>query len=125
MIEHRRYLRHLPPVNTFAALGKKYAKVGKVKNISLGGLSFEYICGNDTAQNLSQIDLFVVGNVFHLYNVPCRTIYDIQIYVPHVQNHFTKILTTKRCGIEFDNLSYDFFVQLKLFLQLCTCEFLS
>lgn len=125
MIEHRRYSRHLPPVNTFAALGEEYAKVGKVKNISLGGLSFEYICGEDITQNSSQIDLFVVGNFFHLYNVPCKMIYDIQIHVPHVENHFTKILTTNRCGIQFKVLSDDVLVQLKLFLNICSDEYLS
>ena len=122
MIEHRRYDRYLPLGDTFAALGKKYEKVGKVKNVSMGGLSFEYICGENTTQNSSQIDIFVVGNVFHLYSVPCKMVYDIQIHVPHVNNHFAKILTTKRCGVQFEDLSDDILIQLKLFLKMCSYE---
>jgi hypothetical protein len=117
MIEHRRYTRLSPPANTFAALGSKYVKVGKVKDISLGGLSFEYICGEGTNQNSSQVDIFVVGNVFHLYNVPCKMIYDVQIHVPHVNNNFVKILTTKRCGLQFKELPEDNLVQLKLLIE--------
>ena len=116
-IEQRKYARFLPPAQAFAALGSKYTKVGKVKNISLGGLAFEYITGEEKDGNFSQVDIFLVGDVFHLYNVPCKMVYDIQIHVPHVNNTFIKKLTTKRCGIKFDELSKDAIIQLELFLE--------
>ena len=117
IIEQRKYARFLPPSQAFAALGSKYTRVGKVKNISLGGLAFEYITGEETNSNFSQVDIFLVGDVFHLYNVPCKMVYDIQIPVPHVNNTFIKKLTTKRCGIKFDELSKDAIIQLELFLE--------
>ena len=47
--ERRRYIRFLPTVNAFAALGVGFSKIGKIINISIGGLSFGY---------LSQIEKF-------------------------------------------------------------------
>ena len=117
IIEHRKHLRLLPPPNTFAALGNNYSRVGKVKDISLDGLSFEYLSGECTEINSSQVDIFMVGNVFHLYNVPCRMVYDIQVHVPHVNNNYIKILTTKRCGLKFKEISEDDLAQLRLFLE--------
>jgi hypothetical protein len=116
IIEHRKHVRLLPPSNTFAAIGSKYSKIGKVKDISLGGLSLEYLSGASTSMNPSKVDIFLVGNIFHLYDVPCRIVYDIQIHVPHVNNKFIKILTTKRCGIKFETIPEGDFTQLKLFL---------
>ena len=117
IIEQRKYARFLPPSQAFAALGSTYTRVGKVKNISLGGLAFEYIIGEETNSNFSRIDIFLVGDVFHLYNVPCKMVYDIQIHVPYVNNTFIKKLTTKRCGIKFDGLSEDAITQLEFFLE--------
>jgi hypothetical protein len=121
-VEHRKYARYLPQNNAFAALGSKYTRVGKIIDISLGGLAFDYISGEYSGQNSSRVDIFLVGNVFHLYNLPCKMVYDIKIHVPHVNNNFIKILTTKRCGVEFGELSDDNLAKLKLFLQINTTE---
>lgn len=117
MIEHRKHFRFLPPPNTFAALGINYSRVGKVKDISHDGLSFEYLSGESTGKNPSRVDIFVVGGIFHLYNIPCEMVYDIEVHVPHVNNNYIKILTTKRCGIKFKKMSKDEFAQLSLFLE--------
>jgi len=116
-IERRKQVRFIPPVNTYAALGKNYSKVGTVKDISFEGLSFEYIGGELSNEDPSKIDIFLVGNVFHLYNVPCKIVYEIEVHVPHVNNMFIKVLTTKRCGIKFHQLNDDDLLQLKLFIE--------
>ena len=122
IIEHRKHVRLLPPPNTYAALGNNYSRVGKVKDISLDGLSFEYLSGESTDTNVSQVDIFLVGNIFHLYNVPCRMVYDIETHVPHVNNNYLKILTTKRCGIKFNEISKNDYTQLSLFLEAHTAR---
>ena len=55
IIEQRKYARFLSLSQAFAALGSTYTRVGKVKNISLGGLAFEYITGEETNSNFSQV----------------------------------------------------------------------
>lgn len=117
MIEHRKHVRLLPPTNTFAALGNNYSRVGKVKDISLDGLSFEYLSGESTSVDSSRVDIFLVGSIFHLYNVPCEMVYDIKVHELHEDNNYIKMLTTKRCGIKFKKMSKDDFAQMTLFLE--------
>jgi hypothetical protein len=120
IIEQRKHSRFLPVDNTFAALGRNFTKVGKVKDISLGGLSIEYIAGEDNRHDDSLVDIFLAEDSFHLYNIPCRIVSDIDLHVPHVNNMYTKHLTTKRCSVQFEELSDTFESQLKLFIDTYT-----
>ena len=115
--ERRRYDRYLSRKNAFAALGSKYNRIGKIIDISLSGLSFQYILGENSCSNSLHVDIFLVGNLYHLYNVPCEMIYDIQIHVPHVNSRLIKMLTIKRCGVQFRELSDYDLTQLKLFIE--------
>ncbi|MGD9122108.1 MAG: hypothetical protein PVG59_15610 [Desulfobacterales bacterium] len=119
-VELRKYARYLPKENAFAALGREYTRVGKIKNIALGGLAFEYIVGEALNEDATEADIFLVGNVFHLHNIPCRIIYDIEVHVPYVNNSYVKLLTTKRCGLAFGKLNDDKLLQLKFFIQAYT-----
>ena len=58
--EQRKHDRFIPKENAFAALGRKYTRVGKIKDISVGGLAFEYIAGEESNNNASEIDIFLV-----------------------------------------------------------------
>jgi hypothetical protein len=59
-IERRQYARYLSHANAFAALGHQYSIVGKIKNIALGGLAFEYIGGDSPDDEISEADIFLV-----------------------------------------------------------------
>jgi hypothetical protein len=118
VVERRKYTRYLTQENAFAALGDKYSRVGKIKNIALGGMAFEYIVGDaPNKENATEADIFMVGNVFHLHNIPCRIIYDFEVHVPHVKNSYVKILTTNRCGLQFGSLPETKMTQLSIFLE--------
>ena len=101
----------------FAALGRKIKKIGNIKDIGLGGLAFEYIGGESEQTDISEVDIFLAGNVFQLYNIPCEIIYEIEVHSPHVDNPYSQTLKTKRCGLAFRNLSPDQTSKLKFFLQ--------
>jgi len=115
--EQRKHDRFMAKENAFAALGRNYTRVGKIKDISIGGLAFEYIRGKGLKEHVSKIDIFLVGTEFHLYKVPCKLIYNIDAYVPEINNKLVKIYTTKRCGIQFEKLSKDFETLLKFFIK--------
>jgi hypothetical protein len=117
LIERRKYARYLPQKNAFAALGQDYSRVGKIKNIALGGLAFEYIVGETLKEAATKTDIFLVGNIFYLHNIPCRIIYDFDVHVPHVNNGYVEILTTKRCGLKFGPFTDEILTQLTLFLE--------
>ena len=116
----RKYDRFIACENVFAALGRNYSKIGKIKDLSLGGLAFEYITAEDENLTISDVDVFLSNSIFHLYNLPCRVIYDIEIHSPYVKNKFRQMLITKRCGIEFQRLTKNTELQLNFFLQVHT-----
>ena len=99
-----------------------FPKSAKSKTSAGGGVAVEYIAGESSSEVPTQVDIFLTGHVFHLYNVPCKVIYDIDVHVPHVNNRYVKILTTKRCGVKFELLNEDDIVQLELFLDSYTIE---
>jgi len=115
--EQRKHDRFIAKENAFAALGRKYTRVGKIKDISMGGLAFEYIGGDGFKEHVSEIDIFLVGTEFHLHRVPCKMIYSIDAYVPEINNKLVKIFTTKRCGVQFERLNKDFETLLKFFIK--------
>lgn len=121
-IEQRKYARFPLPSQAFAVLGSESGRVGKVKDISLGGLAFEYMVGESIDADSFAVDIFMVGGVFHLYDLPCKLVYDLQIHVPHIHNTYMQKLTTNRCGIQFDRLSGDATMQLVLFLEAHSAE---
>ena len=118
--DRRRQPRFLPVENSFAALGASFSKVGKIKDIGLGGLGFEYIVGEASNNDQTRIDIFLSRNAFHLANLPCRVVYEKNIHVPPVSNRHVKALTTKRCGVKFGAVNEEDLAQLKLFLKLRT-----
>ena len=72
-MEKRKYERFSPQGNAFAALGHRYTKVGRIKDISMGGVAFEHISMGGKDRDFSRIDIFLMGDVFHLYNIPSFT----------------------------------------------------
>ena len=116
-IENRKYERVSPRGNAFAALGRQYAKVGRIKDISLGGLAFDYIYSVDTDRDFSHINIFLIGDVFNLYNIPCEVVYDIP-YPAVLENiESIKVSSMKRCGVQFGDMTEDEMTQMKLFLE--------
>jgi hypothetical protein len=118
--EQRKYDRFIPRKNAFAALGPKYSEVGRIKDIGLGGLAFEYIAMEAYSEAVSEIDIFLVGVKFHLYKVPCRIIYNIDMAAPYIDNNFQRLFAAKRCGVKFEKLDKDLKALLRYFLKFYT-----
>jgi hypothetical protein len=102
-IERRKYVRFLPQDRAFAAMRNGFKKVGKVNDISIRGLAFSYLSETNEAdadRHSSEVDIFLSRNGFHLYNVPCRIVYDIP------DDTLNKGLFVKmtRCGLNFREL---------------------
>lgn len=113
--EKREHDRYRVPPNTFVVLGQKISRVGKVKEISLGGLGLEYVSDRSTIVEPRQVEIFIAGNGFHLSGIPCRLIYDL----PRSTMSQTDALPfiTKKCGLAFDQPSEEQHSQLQYFIQ--------
>jgi hypothetical protein len=119
-MEKRRHIRFLAKDNAFAALGYKFTRVGKIRNIGTGGLAFEYITDEDSDGGAFKIDVFVSGHGFHLSKVPCGVVYDIPVGVSDISPIFYHTLITRQCGVQFGALTEDKRVELNLFLEMYT-----
>lgn len=112
----RRYSRFLAQDNAFAALSKNYDRVGKIIDISLGGLSFEYLYNDQhVLDRFSRINIFLTNNGFHLPDLTCKVIFDHPKRTT-IQNASCTI-QKNTCAVQFISLSrfqidrLDFFIK--------------
>jgi hypothetical protein len=104
------------------ALRNKSSRVGRVKDISVGGLSFEHIYDEDLEREPSKRDLSLWVNNFSMFNLPCRVVYDIPISEPPEYDILTIHFKTRRCGVQFETLTEHQRAQLDYFLRTYTGE---
>ena len=108
--ERRKFRRLLPQEVTFATLRPHFTKLGKVKDISRGGLAFEYILNETQYTGSSEIDIFS-GDRFYLPRIPSKIVYDMEIAEEY------QGLLKRRCGLQFGNLTKKQAAKLEFFLQ--------
>jgi hypothetical protein len=117
--DKRRDARYVAKENVIAALQNGGTTVGKVRDVSKGGLSFEYIIYDEDSDAKSMgRDIFIFVDGFSIRRLPCRVVYDIP--VPESDDLYITPLTTKRCGVKFETLSGDQEEKLEYLLQAYT-----
>ena len=120
--EQREDIRLQPNGSAFAVIGCEHTRVGKIKDINLTGLSFEYICDQnisheEASHDSSEVDIFLAGDVFQLYSISCNLIYDIPINQTIERAEHSEYSIYRRCGVQFNELTDDNLWQLKFFLD--------
>lgn len=118
--EQRKNIRFLAQDNAMVALRGKFTKIGRVQDISMGGLAFEHIDDEKPNSETSRRDILLWVNGFRSSKLPGRIVYDIPIAPPNEYQEFIIHLITKRCGVEFETLSEDQASQLDFFLKTYT-----
>lgn len=78
--DRRQYERFLVPENAFIALYGQSIKVGKLVDISAGGLSFEHIYEDFSITNDKEMEITFWVDDFRLSKFPCEIVYNI--FVP-------------------------------------------
>jgi len=118
--DQRKNPRFLVQGDVIAALRDGFTKIGKVKDISIGGLSFEHIQDETSNQESFERNIFLLVNEFCLSKVPCRVVYDIPLHTPDEYQAFLIQFITRRCGVKFGALSEDQRTLLDSFLKTYT-----
>jgi c-di-GMP-binding flagellar brake protein YcgR len=118
----RRQIRYVPPENAFAAIGRQYAKIGRLKDISRSGLAFEYISGAEVDGEEISVDVFLTNAAFHLHDVACRIVYDIDFQSLPSNDRSPESLRTRRCGVRFLVMDEVQTKMLKEFIRKHTCR---
>ncbi len=116
--ERRKFTRFLVPENVYAALGPSFSKVGRIKDVSIGGLALEYLTDEDSVLENSHVDIFIREEEFYLSKLPCKIVYDVPIEPsadPQVSG-----LTQKRCGVQFYRFTSGLTKRLEGFLKVGT-----
>jgi hypothetical protein len=115
--DKRRNDRFLVGDEVIVALRNKSSRVGRVKDVSMEGLSFEHIYDEDMEREPSKRDISLWVNNFSLLGIPCRVIYDIPISEPPEYDLVTIHFKTRRCGVQFETLVENQKAQLDYFLK--------
>jgi hypothetical protein len=118
--DRRRLRRWRVQDGAFVILSPSDAGVGRLIDISIEGLSFDYVTTQEPSGEPTELQIFVTDSPFRLYNIPCKTITDFKTFeIPQTQSH------KRRSGVQFGELTEGQKSQLEYFLQKYTTEEVS
>jgi len=109
--DRRKFKRLLPRDLTYAVFRPHFSNLGKVKDISLGGLALEYVLNKTKNKGSSEIDIFLTDDSLYLPRIPSKIIYDREIDEEY------RSVKKKRCGLQFGDLTPTKKSQLEYFIQ--------
>lgn len=113
-VDRRKHPRFLVGYGAVAVL--RASKLGKISDISRGGLAFSYINledGDEIAARISSEVSIIYDPGFSLLDVPCNVIGD-EVSTPEQQYGFFKM---NKCRIQFYQLTPDQQTQLYYFIE--------
>lgn len=122
--DQRKTTRFLIENNVIAAFQGGFTIIGEVKDISLGGLSFEHIYDGNLIQDPLKKEISLLVKGFSFPKMQCRLVYEIPVRPPPEYQGFTIYFVSKRCGVQFETLSEDQMAQLGSFIKAHTIEIL-
>ncbi len=100
--ERREFERYRVPDDTLYLFSNDSAVKGWVKDISKGGMAFEYI-PVEGYKPKAKIELILAGDQipFYLPDIPCKITYDIKI---NNKASIFKGPSTRLCGVQYQKL---------------------
>lgn len=118
-LDKRKHQRFRANINAYAALKKgDFMAMGRVEDISRGGLALEFVDEGDPApKDPIRMDLLVVGTKFHLIDGKCIAIHNALIKGPFQSLFFKPIVLTNRMGVCFEAFTEKQSNQLDHFLE--------
>jgi hypothetical protein len=88
-------------------------KLGKIIDVSLGGLSVQYIAVGDYLQELAEVEIIGAGDPrLRISGIKCFIIYDFKV----IESSWG-FLTVRRCGMSFKDLDPFRIKQLEVFIK--------
>ncbi len=114
--DRREYPRLRPKDLTFVALRPDFTRLGKIVDISGGGLCFQFMAKGIQPPDgaIVQADIFVSSNGYYLPSVPCKMVYEKKaaqdVTFPIGHEHLA-------CGLQFEGLSKEQLEKLDYYLN--------
>jgi len=114
--ERRKDDRHHVSSGGFIVLlpRQHFPKLGRMIDISLGGLAFQYYLDNYIClEKFNKVDIYFSGDGLCIKGIPVGLVWDMDI--PRHDPYFN--VAVKRYGVRFDALSTDDMIQLNQFIK--------
>jgi len=111
----RKYKRLRAQNGAFVDLRISPIKVGKIVDISRGGLAFRYLDVGEGLKELFELDMYCRLNDFRMEKVPVKTIWDRE-----TRGELSFSARTRLRGVQFGKLTQNQFSELERFLLLNT-----
>ena len=104
-VEQRKFTRHEVPDSGYFVFDHDTSEMAKIKDVSLGGLKFEYVSIAGDISGWRLINIFGnKGNRFHIFGIPCRRIYCIDELA---ENKTLSGSRSRTSGLNFIHLTGD------------------
>ena len=101
---------------TFIVFKPQFVKLGKILDISVGGLCFQYLAKNDQLGDAPAIeaDIFMSDNGYYLPDLTCKLVWDTEI---EEEVTFPVGFQSRRCGLRFAGLTKDQKTKLERYIR--------
>ena len=116
--ENRRHARFNVSDGAYMALSNGQIVVGRIKDVSMGGLAFEFV--KDAYKPLTvdgHIDLFMSEKNFYLTGLPSRVVYEVAVPKDPNFRVFSSVDMYK-CGVRFGEMEEDQIAGLGKFIRI-------
>lgn len=113
----RIWCRVHPRRMTFAVVGCPPILVGKIVDISLGGLAFRHFSDIELDRWEYTVGILESGGEFQMSDLPCRKVYDILEPLSTEYLNFNITFRMKCCGLSFGNLTDEEVSKLQWFID--------
>ena len=111
-VERRKHKRFSVSEGAFVALRPSDSGVGRLIDISMGGLTCDYITMQTPSVKATQMDLLLTNSAFRLLEIPCQSVWDLTTY-----DFPTTPIHKRRCGVEFRDLTSHQRLQIEHFIE--------
>jgi len=117
-VERRKHQRLKTKEGVFAVLGTDNSRLGQIKNISKGGLAFQYVDTGIQSKGSVEVEIFSNIHDFYLKKLPIKTIEDFELdnAVP------SGSLPIRQLNIKFGEMTPFQILLLEHFLENFTCK---
>jgi hypothetical protein len=113
--ERRKNKRFQAPPNTYALLNDQVSKLGRVLDISKGGLAFRYVSVDKKLKKVFQLDLISAHVDLGLNGLPVRVVSEFET----ASETPARAVTLIRASVQFEGLTGEQAKGLEFFLQTC------
>ena len=118
LIERRKHKRFKVKGGAFAVSTPDYKNLGQIKDISKGGLAFQFIENSEQTKGSIEIEIFSTVGDFYLKKLPVRTVLDFEVDNTVSSNS----MPMRQWSMQFGKLNHLQKLLLDFFLQKYTCK---